>query len=50
LFEPFVSHGKTGGTGLGLAIAKAVIEAHHGAIDFTSTRAGTTFNIHLPLP
>lgn len=49
LFEPFVSHGKTGGTGLGLAIAKAVIEAHHGAIDFKSTRAGTTFTIQLPL-
>ena len=49
LFEPFVSHGKTGGTGLGLAIAKAVIEAHHGAIDFKSTRAGTIFTIQLPL-
>jgi len=49
LFEPFVSHGKTGGTGLGLSIAKAVVEAHRGAIDFTSTRNGTTFTIHLPL-
>ena len=49
LFEPFVSHGKTGGTGLGLAIAKAVIAAHRGAIDFKSTRAGTTFTIQLPL-
>ena len=49
LFEPFVSHGKTGGTGLGLAIAKAVIAAHRGAIDFKSSRAGTTFTIQLPL-
>lgn len=49
LFEPFVSHGKTGGTGLGLSIAKAVIQAHRGAIDFKSTRAGTTFTIQLPL-
>ena len=49
LFEPFVSHGKTGGTGLGLAIAKAVIAAHRGAIDFKSSRAGTTFIIQLPL-
>lgn len=49
LFEPFVSHGKTGGTGLGLSIAKAVVEAHRGAIDFKSTRAGTTFTIQLPL-
>lgn len=50
LFEPFVSHGKTGGTGLGLAIAKSVVEGHHGAIDFHSTRAGTTFTLLLPLP
>ena len=49
LFEPFVSHGKTGGTGLGLAIARAVITAHRGSIDFMSTRAGTTFSIQLPL-
>ena len=49
LFEPFVSQGKTGGTGLGLAIAKSVVEAHHGAIDFHSTRAGTTFTLQLPL-
>jgi signal transduction histidine kinase len=48
LFEPFVSQGKVNGTGLGLAIAKAVVEAHHGAIDFTSSRAGTTFTILLP--
>jgi signal transduction histidine kinase len=49
LFEPFVSQGKVNGTGLGLAIAKAVVEAHRGAIDFTSSRAGTTFTIQLPL-
>lgn len=49
LFEPFVTHGKTGGTGLGLAIARSVIEAHHGSIDFRSSRAGTTFSLQLPL-
>ena len=49
LFEPFVSHGKTGGTGLGLAIAKAVIEAHRGAIEFKSSRTGTIFTIQLPM-
>ena len=49
LFEPFVSHGKPNGTGLGLAIAKAVVEAHHGVIDFETSRKGTTFVIHLPL-
>lgn len=49
LFEPFVSHGKTGGTGLGLAIAKAVVVAHHGAIDCHTSRRGTTFSVQLPL-
>jgi signal transduction histidine kinase len=49
LFEPFVTIGKSNGTGLGLAIAKSVVEAHHGAISFVSSRKGTTFTIHLPL-
>jgi signal transduction histidine kinase len=49
LFEPFVSQGKVNGTGLGLSIAKSVVEAHHGAIDFTSTRKGTVFTIQLPM-
>ncbi|HWA25461.1 MAG TPA: ATP-binding protein [Lacunisphaera sp.] len=49
LFEPFVSQGKTGGTGLGLSIARAVVEAHRGAIDFATSRRGTTFTITLPL-
>jgi signal transduction histidine kinase len=49
LFEPFVTHGKVGGTGLGLAIAKSVVEAHHGSIDFRTSRNGTTFIIQLPL-
>ena len=30
-------------------VNKAVVEAHHGVIDFKSSRAGTTFTIHLPL-
>ena len=49
VFEPFVSHGKVNGTGLGLAIAKAVVEAHGGSIDFTTSRKGTTFTVQLPL-
>ncbi len=49
VFEPFVSQGKVNGTGLGLAIAKSVVEAHHGSIDFTTTRQGTIFTIALPL-
>jgi signal transduction histidine kinase len=49
LFDPFVSHGKSGGTGLGLALVRSVVEAHHGSISFRSTRAGTTFSLQLPL-
>jgi signal transduction histidine kinase len=49
LFEPFVSHGKSGGTGLGLAIAKSVVTAHRGSIDYHTSRAGTTFTIQLPV-
>lgn len=48
LFEPFVSHGKSGGTGLGLAIAKSVVTAHRGSIDYTTSRKGTKFTIALP--
>ncbi len=49
VFEPFVSHGKKSGTGLGLAISKSIVEAHQGAIDFRTSRLGTTFTIQLPL-
>jgi len=49
LFEPFVSHGKTGGTGLGLALVRAVVDAHHGSITCRTSRKGTTFSIQLPL-
>ena len=40
-----------GGTGLGLAIARAIVEAHGGAITVSSDGPGqgTTVNIHLPL-
>ena len=49
LFEPFVSHGKSGGTGLGLALVHSVIDAHKGSIDFKTSSAGTAFLIKLPL-
>jgi signal transduction histidine kinase len=49
IFEPFVTHGKSNGTGLGLAISKAVVDAHGGKISVTSSEAGTTFAVDIPL-
>jgi signal transduction histidine kinase len=50
IFEPFVTHGKSSGTGLGLAISKAVVDAHAGKITVSSSEAGTTFAVDIPLP
>ncbi len=38
-----------GGAGLGLAIVKALVQAMSGEVELSSTRAGTTFVIRLPL-
>lgn len=41
---------EAGGSGLGLAICQSIVEAHHGAITFTSRPGeGTTFAVRLPL-
>jgi signal transduction histidine kinase len=49
IFEPFVTHGKTGGTGLGLAIVKNVVTAHRGKITVeTQAGQGTEFLIRIP--
>jgi signal transduction histidine kinase len=49
IFEPFVTHGKSGGTGLGMAIARAVADAHGGRITISSTPGvGTRVDISLP--
>jgi signal transduction histidine kinase len=49
IFEPFVTHGKSGGTGLGLAIVLNVVTAHRGKISVeTAAGEGTEFLIRMP--
>lgn len=53
LFDRFTQYDssdsrRTGGTGLGLNITKALVEKHHGKIDFETGKDGTTFYIILP--
>ncbi len=53
LFERFARADRsrargTGGTGLGLAIARAIVDAHGGAIRVTSRPGDTTFTVILP--
>ena len=51
VFEPFLTHGKSGGTGLGTTIAKAVAEAHGGSLSIQSELGrGTVCTVRLPLP
>ena len=48
LFEPFVTS-KAEGVGLGLAVAREVVQAHHGAIDWTRTDEKTIFRVVIPV-
>ena len=55
IFTKFSQHDgsdirKVGGTGLGLNISKAIVEHHHGRLEFDSTQGeGSTFYVILPI-
>ncbi len=50
VFEPFVTHGKSGGTGLGTTIARGIAEAHGGSLSIQSEPGrGTVCLVLLPL-
>ena len=48
VFDPFCTTTESG-TGLGLAVCQRIVEDHHGDIRFTTSEAGTTFTVELPL-
>lgn len=48
VFEPFFTT-KSQGTGLGLAVVQAVIKAHQGGFDLSSSSKGVTATINLPV-
>lgn len=49
LFDPYVTHGKSGGTGLGTYTARLVARAHGGDVRVESTpESGTTVTLELP--
>lgn len=49
LFDPYVTHGKSGGTGLGTYTARMVAEAHGGTVTMqTGEDVGTTMAIVVP--
>jgi signal transduction histidine kinase len=50
IFTPFFTTKGTSGMGLGLRLALATIEAHGGALDFTSVLGqGSVFRVSLPV-
>ena len=48
IFTPFFTT-KPEGSGLGLSIVSKIVHAHNGRIDVSSSSAGTTFRVTLPI-
>jgi two-component system cell cycle sensor histidine kinase/response regulator CckA len=50
VFEPlFTTKGSGKGTGLGLSTVRTIVQQHNGWIELRSSRAGTSFDIFLPV-
>lgn len=50
IFEPFVTHGKSGGSGLGLAVVQKVAHDHGGVVEVGKPEGGgASFTLRLPL-
>lgn len=49
LFEPFfTTRAAEGGTGLGLSVVRSIAQEHRGAVRYTSSPAGSRFEVDLP--
>ncbi len=49
IFEKFEKDSFSSGTGLGLYLARIIVEALHGSLSVTTSEAGTTIAVSIPV-